>query len=94
MMTNEKFIEIPAGRVFDAGAFPNNEQGLYMSDNKDGAMLGWVAKKGHGDDWCIYCDWSHHTVDWILRFGQKVRSEKNIRRCVHCDDTVFSKYRY
>ena len=94
MMTIERFKKIPAGEIFLTGELPNEPGGLYMTDSHIGKLLTWVAKKGYGDDWCIYCFWGYYSVDEIARNGDKVTSENHIRMCVPCDDEVFRRYRY
>jgi hypothetical protein len=93
ILTEEKFKEIPRGKVFATGVLPNSPEGLFMSD--DGGELRWVAKKGGGyDDWAIYCHYSNHSVDWIRQHGDKVTMKENIQKCVPCDNAVFKLYRY
>jgi hypothetical protein len=59
-----------------------------------GGELRWVAKKGYGNDWTIYCFWDYKNEDWIAQHGDKVTNEHHIKRCVPCDDAVFNLYRY
>ena len=94
MMTIEDFNKIPAGSVFLTGELRNRPDELYMIDNHSGDMLLWAAKKGYGDDWCIYTYRSYACIEWIVRHGAKVILEKHIKLCVPCDDEVFSKYRH
>jgi len=94
MMTIEDFNRIPAGNIFLTGELANAPEGLYMSDYLRGDMLRWVAKKGYGDDWCIYSYWAFAPIEWIVQHGDKVHTEKHIKLCVPCDDEVFSRYRY
>jgi hypothetical protein len=65
---------------------------LFMTNN--GGELRWVAMKGYANDWTIYCHWSYNDVNWIQQHGDKVMTEKHIKRCILCDDEVFKKYRY
>lgn len=92
-MTIKEFDEIPFGEVFATGLLRNSPHELYMTDSKLGEMLRWVAKKGYGYDWAIYCHWDFHSVDWVTRQGDKVMGEKHIKLCVPCDDEVFKRYR-
>ena len=94
MLTNEVFSKIPDEDVFRRGESPNSPEGLYMTDHYPGRMIKWIAKKGRGDDWAIYCGWSCHNEAWIRRQGDKVVSADHIMFCVPCDDIVFKKYRY
>lgn len=91
-MTIEVFNKIVSGTVFATGVLPNSPEGLYMTNS--GGELRWIAKKGYGDDWAIYCHWSYNDEEWIKEHGDKVISETHIKRCVPCDDEVFKKYRY
>ena len=92
MLTTEKFNEIPLGEIFATGILPNSPDGIFMT--RDGGSLRWVAKKGHGYDWAIYCHWSHKSPEWIRDYGDKVTTEEYIKRCVPCTDEVFNLYRY
>ncbi|MDD5649054.1 MAG: hypothetical protein PHF86_01365 [Candidatus Nanoarchaeia archaeon] len=92
MMTIETFNKIVPGDVFASGIMPNSPEGLYMTNS--GGELRWIAKKGYGDDWAIYCHWSYNDEEWIKEHGDKVTSETHIKRCVPCDTEVFKKYRY
>jgi len=93
-MKNEEFIKIRPGDIFAKGEMVNSPDGLHMTDSDPGALLRWVAVKGYGDDWAIYCYWNTHSVKWIRRYGDKVTNEVHIKRCVPCDDEMFKKYRY
>lgn len=90
----EQFNSMPAGEVFVKGEVENSPNGIFMTNNKQGEMLKWVAKKGHGNDWCIYCHWSESGYDFVMTNGDKVTSEVNIRKLVPCTDEVFESYRY
>ena len=91
-MTLEDFNKIPAGDVISTGVQPNSPEGIFMT--RDEGELRWVAKKGYGDDWAIYCHWSTHSVDWILQHGDKIVNKNHIQLCMPCEDEVFNKYRY
>jgi len=80
--------------MFAIGVLPNTPEGIYMTDSRYGYMMTWVAKKGHADDWAVYCYWYTQDVEWVKQHGDKIHTEKYIRRCVPCDDLMFSKYRY
>jgi hypothetical protein len=92
LLTEEKFKAIPRGSIFATGVLPNSPDGLFMTNS--GGELRWIAKKGYGQDWAIYCHW----VDWseleIASNGDKVTNEHHIKRCVPCDDVVLKLYRY
>jgi len=94
-LTLEELDSFEVGKVFARGIIPNSPEGVYMSDSRVGDSLTWVAKKGFGyNDWCIYCYWSPTTEAYVLKNGEKVVSELNIRKLVPCTDEVFAKYRY
>ena len=90
-LTKENFDKTSKGEVFAFGVLPNSPEGLFMTN--DGGELRWIAKKGYGNDWAIYCHWSYKSIDWIEKHGDKVCIEKYIKRCVPCTDEVFSLYR-
>lgn len=91
-MNKQEFDLLPIGEVFATGVLPNSPEGLYMTG--DGGNLRWVAKKGYGYDWAIYCHWENHSIDWIRQHGDKIHTELYIKRCVPCDDEVFNLYRH
>lgn len=92
MMTLIDFEKIPNGVVFANGVLPNSEEGIFMTRN--GGDLRWVAKKGGGHDWAIYCFWSSYSEWYVAQHGDKVLNKTHIMRCVPCDDDVFKLYRY
>lgn len=94
MLIKDEFDKLTPGEVFATGVFPNSAEGLFMTDSNPGRMLRWVAKKGWGDDWCVYCYWDEWDVEQVAQSGDKVGTEKHIRKCVPCTDEVFKKYRY
>lgn len=55
-LTMEQFNKIPDGEIFAKGELPDNETGINMTTS--GRMLRWLAKKGFGNDWAIYCFWA------------------------------------
>jgi len=94
MLTLKEFNLLPADEVFATGILPNTPEGLFMTNENEGEMLRWVAKKGYGYDWCIYCFWDFWNIEKVAQSGDKVTSEDHIRRCVPCEDEVFKLYRY
>lgn len=60
----------------------------------DGGELRWVAVKGYANDWTIYCHWSYNNEKWIEKHGDKVCNERNIKKCITCNDDVFKRYRF
>ena len=94
MLINEEFIKIPAGIIFARGVFLN--KGI-LNDMIPGAPVGvlkWIAKKGRGDDWCIYYGGILRSVKRISEHGNHLFTEKFIRFFVPCSILVFEKYRY
>jgi len=92
MLTLKEFDALPEGKIFATSVLSNSQEGLFMSNN--GGNLRWIAKKGWGYDWVIYCHWENKPVKWIVQHGDKVFSERNIQRCVRCTEEVFKLYRY
>lgn len=93
-MTKQEFDALPRGEVFATGTIPNSLEGMYMTNTREGDTLRWVAKKGYGNDWAIYCHWSEHSKEWVTEHGDKVDNELHIRKCVPCTKEVFDLYRY
>lgn len=91
-LTEEEFKKIPRGEIFATGVLPNSPEGLFMTDG--GGELRWIAKKGYGYDWAIYCHWADWTESRIASNGDKVTMKENIKKCVPCTDEVFNLYRY
>ena len=92
MLTEEKFKELPRGKIFATGILPNSSERLFIA--RDGGDLKWVAIKGWGYDWAIYCHWSYNSEEWIMQHGDKIHNENYIKKCVPCEDSVFKLYRY
>lgn len=92
MITKLIFDTLPHGEIFIQGILSNSPDGLFMTDS--GGLLRWVAVKGHGNDWTIYCHTIDHPTEWVRQHGDKVFNEIHIKRCVNCDDEVFKLYRY
>lgn len=94
-LTKAQFDLIPRGEIFASGVLPNSPDGLNMISASQGKELLWVAVKGWGNDWAIYCHWlENHDVEFVKEQGDKVTMESNIKRCIECDDEVFKLYRY
>jgi hypothetical protein len=84
--------QMPAGTIFATGLALDNEDGLFISNT--GKELRWVAVVGGNIDWSIYCYYAERSMDWIKAHGDKVHTERNIRKCIICDDEMFARYRY
>lgn len=83
--------ELPFG-VFATGYTVDSPNGANMSNS--GQSLRWVAAKGANEDWCIYVQRSHMTVDEVWRHGDKVTMKQNIYNLIDCDEEAFSRYRF
>lgn len=93
-MTLEEFNVIEAGSVFAKGETTNSPEGVYMTNSNLGASLRWVAKKGYGNDWCIYIYWNYTSWEFVETNGDKVTNSANIQKLVPCTPEVESKYRF
>ena len=92
ILTKEEFKKLPFGEIFATGVLSNPPEGIFMTKN-DGELR-WVAKKGWGYDWAIYCYCADKTAEWIRDHGDKIFNEEHIKRCVPCTDEVFQLYRF
>lgn len=93
-LTLEEFARIPNGAVIASGMLPNSPGGLYMTNNRLNDPLIWVAVKGYGNDWAIYCHWEESGLDYTQTSGDKIHSEEHIKRCIPCTDEVYRLYRW
>ena len=91
-LTFENFKEIPSGTVFAHGEAVDSPKGLNMMGS--GKTLRWLAKKGHINDWVIYCHWQETSWPMVEREGDKVQDEKNIRNVLDVDDEMLKHYRH
>lgn len=92
MLTIEKFNCIEPGEIFASDIIDNSTEGILMTMN--GGKLRWLAKKGYGNDWAIYCHWACRDIKYIEQQGDKVSMQEYIKRCVNCTDEVLNLYRY
>lgn len=79
--------------VFAKGEIANSTDGIYMTDERRGDTLVWVAKRGGMHDWAIYAAWKEQGYGFALSNGQKIATEKYIRKLVPCTDEAFKLYR-
>jgi hypothetical protein len=93
MVTQAVFDKIEGDTIFAWGVTENSPEGVYMTSARVGELLQWVAVKGGGDDWAIYCIWHPSHPSIIARDGEKVASKDNIKRLVVAEDSVYKKYR-
>ncbi len=83
------------GTVFSRGEIVDSPEGYNVGAT--GTMLKWVAVRGDIHDWAIYTDnpWEpKESFEEVQDWGEKVHSEKDIRKLVLCDDGAFALYRY
>jgi len=92
MLTRQMLEAMPEGTIFATGVMLDNADGLFMTGS--GKELRWVAVRGRIADWAIYCHFADKSVEWIRHLGDKVHDNRNILRCVTCDDTALACYRY
>lgn len=93
MLTLDKLKELPKGEIFARGETTNSPDGIYMTNERIGDKLCWVAKTGGINDWAIYTYWAEYGENYALRSGQKVGDINNIKKLVPCDDEAFNRYR-
>ncbi len=92
MLTLDHFTTLIGGEIFATGVQPNSPDGIFMT--RDGGNLRWVAVKGYGNDWTIYCHWEHSSVDYIKTSGDKLQNKEHINLCVPCEESVMNLYRF
>ena len=78
MLTIKMLEDMPPNTVFARGEDIDSKFGLNMTNS--GKQLRWLARSGEISDWAIYCHWADNDWDYIMRFGNKVCSDMNIRR--------------
>ncbi len=94
MLTLENFNKINNGSVFANGVLKNSPDELYMTNFNLGKKVKWLAKKGYGNDWAVYCHWDEYSLEYVEKNGDKVTSKENILKCIQCDEEVLKLYRY
>jgi len=94
MLTQVEFDKLFAGQVITKGEIENSPLGIYMTDTRRGEMLKWIAVKGYGNDWAIYCRWATNSYEFIETSRDKVRNKENILKLVPCEASVLSLYRF
>ena len=65
-----------------------------MTDNDEGKMLCWVAKKGYNEDWVIYTYWAEAGFDYCITNGDKVQNEANIKKLIPDCQAILNRYRH
>ena len=56
----------------------------------------WIAVRGGIHDWAIYYNLvnDNKSDEEIRNYGDKMRNEKSIKKCIPCDDEAFNMYRH
>lgn len=94
-LTVEQLKAIAPDGCFAQGTATNCPAGIYMSMQREGELLMWIAVRGTGHhDWAIYINWASDGWDSVLTKGEKVTSKANIQKLVDCDDEALALYRY
>lgn len=96
ILTAGTLKSMPASRVFATGVTSNDPDGVFMSNERRGEKLDWIAKRGDGfHDWAIYTWWNSENkpVSWIMRHGQKVGDMNNVKKLINCDEGAAALYR-
>lgn len=93
-LTLKMLKEMTPSTIFKTGVTTNDENGVYMTDNRKGHSMRWVAVRGGIHDWCIYIHWVEHDENYIYKNGDKVRDSRNIRKLINCDDEAMAMYRF
>lgn len=86
------FTKVKPGEIFARGTIIDSADGINMMNT--GKELRWIAKRGDGFDWAIYCHWANFSETYIAQSGEKVRSKENVLKCIPCTDEVYQLYRY
>jgi hypothetical protein len=94
MLTIEGFNQINAGSIIAKGSIQNSPLGIFMTNERQGNLLKWVAVKGYGNDWTIYCHWDEYSWEYVEQSGDKVSDPKNVQRCLPCTEEVMKLYRF
>lgn len=62
-------------------------------NSRTGKKWKWIAVKGGGPDWCVYCSPNYWTDETIKGLGEKVCDLCVIKLLVRCDDSAMEIYR-
>ncbi len=93
MLTLDDLKAMKPFEVFAHGTTTNDIKGMWMSPNREGDTIRWVAVRGGIHDWAIYCHFEEYPVDWIAKHGNKVWFVDDVKKLVPCDDEAFKFYR-
>jgi len=91
-LTLKKLKEMKADSTIATGLFIDSPKGINISNSNQ--EMRWVAVRGDIHDWAIYFHYSVNSEFYIKDWGNKIRSEDNIRKLVPCTDQSFKMYRY
>ena len=92
-LTIEHLNNMEASLPFSSGIIENSPEGVYMTNNRVGDKLLWIAKRGRINDWAIYIHWEESGEAYVLNHGDKIRQREDIRKLVPCTDEAFKNYR-
>lgn len=92
MLTLEKLKTLSPNQIFAAGKVIDSPEGINITNS--GRLLKWVAVRGDIPDWAIYCHFDEKTYDYVHNYGDKVFSERNIKKLVPCKGEAFDNYRF
>jgi hypothetical protein len=93
LLTIEQLKAMKPFEIFAHGETVNDISGVWMSPNRTGEPLRWVAVRGAIEDWAIYYHFTEYSVDWIAKHGNKVWFIDDVKKLVPCNDEAFKKYR-
>lgn len=88
--TIENFEAAKPDEVIAIGLAFDNQYGLHMQGT--GKKLRWVAVKGYGDDWTMYCGWDYQSEQSILAEGDKV-PKSMVKDVFDVDPALLQRYR-
>lgn len=93
IFTINEFNAISKGEVFATGIVIDAHSGCDMTSS--GEELKFIAVKGYVEDWAVYVMWNRPQNDdtLIRHMGDKVKTPRNIKACVPCDDEMLARYR-
>lgn len=92
-LTVQQLKDMAPGTVFANGHTTNSPDGVYMTDTRRGDELVWAARRGGMHDWTIYTAWSEDGIHFALSNGDKIMTDKYIKRLVPCTDEALALYR-
>ena len=85
-------LSIPSHQIFATGKARDTE--LRIGISHTGKPWKWIAVKGGGADWAIYCSPDYRTDERIHGLGEKVHDKDVIKLLVKCDDSALEIYRH